>query len=207
MTKIKIVRTLMAFLWSALASAAEDISIDNPRPLMVLCATLHERHGALITYEDAPADSIKETNIETRPNGRVFKSPRSSPITFHLSPDLPDQSELSDPAFFSKGSVDSFAAVSKAVEQYNSTGNPGRFSVRADETFIHVQQTMRTINGRLEPFEPISNRVLAGWPSTMTTSCAQILSQLSGALQTQYGISIVQGSIPVSPLLAHSCSV
>ena len=111
---------------------AEDISLTQPRPLMALCAELQDKHGLLVTYEDAPTDPITETRSESRSNGRSFLFPKSEPITFHVSPELPT---LPDSTAQLNGAVDisqSVAAVQELVKEYNDSGNPGKFTVLTD---------------------------------------------------------------------------
>lgn len=87
----------------------------------------------------------------------------------------------------------------------NQSGNPGWFAVIRDGEYLHIQQTMRTLDGDLEPFEPISNTVVS-WESESTT-CQQVLSHLSSALRQVRGVGLAEGNIPAKALLMKHCTI
>ena len=178
--------------------------MDNARPMMALCTELQDRYGLLIAYEDAPTDPISDTASEVRSNGGAYRFPRSTAITFHVPPNVVTRSDSSAPV---NGAVDldiSLRAVQALVDEYNASGNPGRFTALADGRFIHIEETMRSVGGKLQPFEPVSNSVLT-WTSE-SASCQKMLVDLSSALQKQRGVGIAEGVMPMGAMLTHSCT-
>jgi len=97
----------------------------------------------------------------------------------------------------------SLAAVQDLVNQYNASGNPGRFAVNSDGEYLHVAQTARMVNGEFERFEPVTETVLAWNPITET--CQQVLGNLFAALRQQRSITVVEGAVPMGALLMTHC--
>lgn len=197
---------LLVVLGFCAIAAAEDFRFDRPRPLMALSAVLEEKYGLPVTYEDAPFDSDSELEGQIIPrNGNTVQTPKWKPITFRVLPGLPTRP---DPTLPLSGPVDpkqSLAAVQELVNQYNKSGNPGRFTVLADGKYLHIEQIERKVNGKLQAFQPVSTIGLSLDPQSGT--CQQVLSALSAALWQVRGVSIAQGNLPGSALLAHQCKI
>jgi hypothetical protein len=65
----------MALAGSAVPAApVDEIKVAHPRPMMILSSELAARYGYLVTYEDAPADPVREILVETRANGRQIRT-------------------------------------------------------------------------------------------------------------------------------------
>jgi hypothetical protein len=189
-------------------SHAADLAVSRPRPLMGLCAELREKYGLLITYEDAPYDPANELDTEIIPrNGAKSLTPKWKPITFHITPDLPTLSERAASLSLNRqlDPNQALAAAQDLVNQYNQSGNPGHFSVTQDGQYLHIQQMTRIVDGRMQPFDPISATVLSWQPKP--ESCQQLIGDLSDALAQARGFGVAEGSVPTGSLLMHKCSV
>jgi len=181
-----------------------DIPFNRTRPLLALCAVLRDRYGLLVTYEDAPADVATELEHEALPNGNTVSFPKWRPVTFHVPDDLPTRA---DPTLPLNGPIDpqrSLAAVAEVVREYNESGNPGRFTVVQDAEYLHVQQIARTVEGKLEPFEPVSNTLVT--LKTQSGTCQQMVTGLSAALFETRTTSLVEAVVPNS-LPMHNCRI
>jgi hypothetical protein len=67
------------------ASAADEISLNQSRPMMKLAGELAARYGYLVTYEDAPPDAAHEV-LKMRVRQDVdFFYPAWSRVVFHVN--------------------------------------------------------------------------------------------------------------------------
>jgi hypothetical protein len=197
--------SLLLLLGFAASLWSEDFPFTRTRPLMALCVELQDRYGLLVTYEDAPTDPVTETSSEVHPNGITVFFPKWKPVTFHVPTSLPMRPDATAPL---SGAVDpdqSLDAVREVVDEYNESGNPGRFVVVVDGQYLHIQQVARMVSGNLQSVEPVSNTVVT-WQSRSGT-CQQILDDLYADLRQQHGLGIAEGNIPVGALLTHHCEV
>jgi len=186
-------------------TSAQDFSFARPRPLMALCAELQNKYGLLVTYEDAPTDLIWETGSEIHPDGVKFLFPKWKPITFHIQPALPTRSNAAAQMNAATDPDQSFAAVQDLVNQYNLSGNPGRFSVTQDKGYLHIQQTSRIVNGQWQAFTPVSDAILS--MESKLASCQQVLDDFYTAMREQHNIAIAEANIPGGALLRHHCEL
>ena len=181
----------------------EDFAFDRSRPLFALTSILQHRYGLLVTYEDGPADPATELRGELRPSGFTDFFPIWRPITFRVPPYLPNRDNTLAP--IATDPIQSLAAVQELVRQYNESGNPGRFSVVQDGSYLHIQQTKRKVGGTLQAFEPITNTVVS--LDRTRRSCNAVLMDLFAQLHQVRGVNMAQGAIDPNNLFLHKCSV
>ena len=92
------------------------------------------------------------------------------------------------------------------IEEYNRSGNPGRFSVIYDGDYAHVVQTKRSIDGQLQEFQPILSTIVPVGKSQ--GSCEDVLAGLWGELQDLRGIKpVMEFAVPAVALLYQQCSI
>jgi hypothetical protein len=70
---------------AAPAICADEIPVDNPRPLSELVVQLVSRYGYLVNCQEALVDPDRETFVDVYPDGRRFSYPVSKPVTFHVA--------------------------------------------------------------------------------------------------------------------------
>lgn len=112
---------------SASAIRAETLTVNDPRPLAQALLNFERAYGYAVTYEDPifqhPSDIISRS-ATSAPADLI---PRGGRFTATFDTPPPDASE----------SVVA-GAVASIVDQYNSTGYPGRFRTIQSEHFVHV---------------------------------------------------------------------
>lgn len=198
---------------SATPSApADDIRVAEPRPMMTLSDELTRRYGYLLTYEDAPADPTREAVVESRANGRQFIHPAWRAIIFHVEAQAQNANSSS-----ASTETKSTPAPGKAVvqlgpnvidpliRQYNSSGNPGRFSALYDGDYAHIVQDGRMVDGKLIDFEPILSTIVPA--SLQEGTCWDLVKNLFDEVQQYRKVTIVNAFPPVNAWDARTCSI
>jgi hypothetical protein len=146
---------LLAAVISAPRAASEEspirsAAVTDERPLAALVALLEERHGMVITYEDptyrfegdltAAAGWPPATETGWQPRA-IRKS------SLRLSYRVPKARD---------GVADLTAVVQEAIDLHAAAGNPGRFHLERDGSFLHViPSEVKGQDGRWKPASPI----------------------------------------------------
>ena len=179
--------------------AADVIRLAQPRPLMILTGELSERYGYRVTYEDAPADPTREIVIDKDPNGPTRRYPAWKPVVFHLQTREDSKAALA-------GAVPAPGIIEPLLDEYNSSGNPGRFNVVYDGDYAHVVQTQRSVDGKLVDFDPILGTVV---PVTKAVGiCGDVLDGLWSELRQARGIKdVMEAAVPMAPLHTQQCII
>lgn len=114
--------------------AADEIAVNDPRPLAAAIEELERRHGWVVTYEDPPhefvADTLDVTDTLSRnrdpSNKRRVLIPRGGAFTFAYRDGGPSREPAVQPTLVA------------LLRSYHQSGNPGVFRlVRTGEVF-HV---------------------------------------------------------------------
>ena len=190
-----VVAMILAFFGGALAADAPgDLEIQESRPLGKVVSKVSHLYGYLVTYEEAQYDDGSELTTNVYPDGTRFRYPAWKPVAFHLPPAASESDE--------GGPIQ---MVQSLVEQYNASGNPGRFTAISDGEYIHVVPAGRTVGGRIEYFQPILDTTVA--PASQADSCGNVLNNLIDQVGKLRGVKIVLGVTPMSPLIRYQCNV
>ncbi len=191
-------------LWSPLAVRAADIEFREPRPLAKLVGNLVEVSGYLVTYEEAPYDEANELHTDSYANGTKFRSPTWATIKFQV----PSRTGVAGIAASSpepRNTAGPLQMIRGFVAQYNASGNPGRFKTISDGEYIHIVPAGRMLNKSLEAFQPILDTGIAMPPEPKL--CLTVLEDLLGQVGRLRSTTIVEGMVPLNPLLHYQCNV
>jgi hypothetical protein len=191
MKKHILVSIALALLSQIGIFAAETIVVDESRPLVELVIQL-ARKGYLVSYEEAPYDDAALV-VEVRPNGLHYRYPRWRSIKFQL----PDQAapDAEPPA----------SILQAFIDQYQGSGNPGKFTSLSDGEYLHVIPAARVSGGVAQNFEPILSTHVSFFAEVR--SCNETLSDLFTKIRAVRGVSIVLGVSPVRQLILGQCAV
>ena len=169
---------------------------SSGRPLSEAVATLEERYGWVITYEDPPFEHESETEDVTarvRRDGNLTKKvivPKGAPFTF-LYDLAPDGKTPADPPM---------AVLTRLLNDYALSGNPGEFKViESDGAFHVIPAKVRSAAGDLvacrsvletrislpEESRSVDEMVQAVFRAITAASGARIFSGLTGNLYLQ----------------------
>lgn len=190
-----------AMVWMPIIRA-ENLVINESRPLGKLVSQLQSKYHYLVTYEEAPY-SQHEVSLEVGPKGLPHRFPTYKAVTFHLpeqataAPDLhqlPNRPEAVQPDL-----------IKSLVGEYNQSGNPGHFDVLFDGDYAHVVPTLHMVDGRYEQFLPVlSTKVII---PPQTHSCYEVFTELFAQIKALRGF-IVQGvMLPANPLQSPQCTI
>jgi hypothetical protein len=212
-----ILRLSAVLLMSSCAFAAADtINVSQPRAMLALTGELADRYGYLVTYEDAPADSSREILRDRRADGLEDRHLISKPVAFHVSgrSDLKDgTADLTQrktdervkgdgqPSFRRPGPD----VMDPLLLEYHASGNPGKFAALYEGEYTHIVPSGRTVNGRIEDFQPILSTIVP--VSQQQGLCNDVLNGLLGEIRQIRGVKIVEAAVPMNPLLPRGCSV
>lgn len=195
-------RTILAvFGWLATAYAADIITVEHPRPVLVLATELEKRYGYPVTYEEAPPDG-SDLRSETLPNGRTYRSAPDVPIVFHV-PELRVGAPAN--AALNRVPIGMPDVILRMLDEYHSIAHGRRFTVLFEGGYAHIIPANRLTNHKAEPFEPILNTVVTLVEKGV--SCNTALDSLLNQVSAVRGIRIVKGVVPMSPLFRHECVV
>jgi hypothetical protein len=184
--------------------------------MMALEGELAERYGYMVTYEDAPADA-REVLKELRRDGHEFRYPVWKPVVFHLDVREVREGAPVREALRSGGSgtvtiqgADPARPLTRAVVDsllaaYNTSGNPGKFTAIYDGDYTHVVPAGRSVNGRIEEFQPILSTIVP--MSLQEGKCWDLFQALAKEIQTIRGVSIQVAEWPTNPLYQTPCTV
>ncbi len=186
----------------------DTIELNDPRPLSTLSVGLAKR-GYSVTYEEAPFDKASLV-ADPRTHGPWFLHPRWVPMkvqlegakavdggvgvrTAYWQPEHPTLDE---------------AGLRRIVEQYNNSGNPGRFTLMVDEQgrYAHIVPAGRVVNGKTVEFQPIlSTPVQMMLP--VTSSCWDTMQELFRQLKILRDANVVEGVVPIGGLIRGQCAI
>lgn len=173
------------------------VQANDPRPLDQAMTKISQHYGWLIDYEDPPweaGDVVDDTDPAwraahpdakgvTRVAGGLFIA------RFALGNDM------------SLGSTDEERVLTKVVDDYNLSGNPGQFIVRRENAnrFSVIGLSATNSNSLLDT--PITIPVAERTVDNTIDLVAQALSQKAG-----YKIQLGSGTAPID-LVVQTCSV
>jgi hypothetical protein len=183
--------------------AQEQWKMDESRPLGKFAARLVRQLGYLVTYEEAPYDE-RELRTDVYQNGTRYRSPAWKSMTFNVRP-WSDGATVEPNAESKPEGPQAEEIVSRLVREYNASGNPGRFSVVVNGDYIHIIQTERSVNGKLEPFDPILKAKII--MSTETRLCDDVMREFLFQLAVVRGAHVVQGMVSANALLRCYCTI
>ncbi len=178
------------------SSSVTTIPLNVPRPLSALTIELQKRYGYLVSYEEAPID---EQNIETviDPHGVPYRRPAALPVTFNVLESRSVMGQNIIPTLLPE-------IITPLIEQYHSSGNPGKFSALFEGGYAHIIPVTQVIGNKQEVFEPILSTEVT--LSIKDQSCSDALNTLINQIETARGVTIAKGLIPIGPLLDHRCT-
>ena len=199
-----LILVLLGAFSQSLAATADEIEIREPRPLGRALPEVWERFGYMITYEEAPYDETTELLTTVYPNGRRFRFPAWKPITFHLSRPGATAAQTAEERLLDNASS-AFSLAQSMVAEYNSSGNPGRFSVISDGDYVHIVPDGRSRNGTKEAFQPILDTRV-----TLTHSdphlCNDVVNDVVEQVNHLRSVHIVH-SFPPNFLFRYYCTL
>jgi len=174
------------------ADGMATIVTNDPRPLRQAVEAMREEYGALIDYEEPAFSNSQDLLDATDPSWRAA-NPHASGV-FGIA-GKPFTSRITEPGTNPAGLS---LALARVVDDYNKSGNPGRFAVlqEAGNRFSVVPAQRLNTSGDYVKTKPILDttiQVRAGvW------SADQLLSTISEALTASTGQSVVIGSFPMN---------
>lgn len=194
---IRKIVTMLAFVACLPAFGADTIAVAESRPLGKLAVQLAQRYGYLVTYEEAPYDSVN-LRPDPRPNGVKFLYPDWKAIVFHVPENPADAASAAPKKTASLGPQ----ILEPLVKEYNESGNPEKFSVIYEGDYAHIVPAIRRDGKDFEPI--LSTRI----PSSIEVrSCSDILNDLLSRITTARGVTILLGRVPVNSLIPHQCGI
>lgn len=107
---------------------AGTLTANQPRPLMQAVEAISQEYGWTVDFEDPPYRSHFDLVDDTDPTWRA-NHPTAKGVT-RVSGGL-FQSNFPEPLSITSGNAEE-EVLQKLVEDYNSSGNPGKFAVRKE---------------------------------------------------------------------------
>lgn len=199
--------TALGILGSGFAAAPiDEIRIERPRPMGALAGELAERYGYLVTYEDAPVD-LREVVVERRPNGIEYRYPTWRPITFHVQARIATEGAGAESQGGATAQLEPLGPkiIDPLVAEYNSSGNPGKFTVIYEGDYAHIIPAVPTREGRAADFEPILSTIVPSYRERGT--CWELFTGLIDDIQRARGVKINVVTVPVTPMDPKQCSL
>jgi hypothetical protein len=167
---------------------------DDGRPLANAIRTLETRYGWVVTYEDPPYRHATEVNDVSK---EVFKGwtpdkhrilvPKAGPLSVAYM--VPPDGSLPDPP----------TVLAVVLQQYNASGNPGRFGVRKmGNTFHVVPIAGKGAAGTMEARGSLLDTKIS-IPSGKRTAL-EMMQQIRDVLTRTTGLGVSLGTVPVNLL-------
>ncbi|WP_321470374.1 hypothetical protein [uncultured Paludibaculum sp.] len=190
------------------ARGQDLLAAKEGRGLSQLARELQIRYGFLVSYEEAPFDFRRDVvRIQGAHGEYAYSSIRSIPITFDLSPLRgegnglsPDTGGSRDGAI-SQGAVRTMdrGVITSLIEQYNTSGNPGRFSAMFDGDSVHIIPSGRSVDGRIVEFVPILSTQIT--LADRVAPCIDVLHELLNEVGKTRGVAVQEGVVPLNSFL------
>ncbi len=198
---------LLALLSRCAGLCQDTIELNGPSPLGTLAWEL-ARRGYSVTYEEAPYDKA-DLLADIRPHGARFLYPRSVPMKVQLEgAKAVDGGTGVRTAYWQPEhpTLDG-AGLRRIVEQYNNSGNPGRFTLMVDEQgrYVHIVPAGQVVSGKLVEFQPILSTPVQMSP--VTNLCTDTLRELFRQLKILRGANVVEGVVPIGNLIRGQCAI
>lgn len=194
-----IILALQGIFISTAGFCADEIAINESRPLGKLATELNERYGYLVTYEEAPYSDL-DLRVDLVRKDLPYHSPISKPVTFHLpqrassAPGSANQIEPLRPEL-----------IHSLIREYQRSGNPGKFDALFDGEYAHIVPSGRMVGRRLEEFQPVlSTKVII---SAQSHSCFDIFSELFDQILKVRGFNVVAARLPVNAYNSRQCVI
>ena len=126
---IAVCSALVTSTW-LVAQEAEDVLVNDPRPLAAAIRQFAKRCHCMVMYEDVKwvRNQVEESPIlRKRPDGTPALIPRGTPFTFTVPRHL---SEMEPPAIAQ--------SLRLVMRRFEASRNPGQFRIVKGHTSLHV---------------------------------------------------------------------
>jgi hypothetical protein len=184
---------VVATAGAPLQNAANELVVNDPRPLSAAIEELERRHGWAVTYEDPPyefaGDAIDVTEAVRRNNNpsdkRRVHIPLGGSFTFAYSGAPSTVAEAQ-------------AVLAAMVRSYHQSGNAGVFRLlRTGETLHVIPVRSNNASGALP-----ERRSRLDVPITLEARDRSALEMLQAVLQhvRAQGANVLEGALPVTML-------
>jgi hypothetical protein len=178
------------------------VRANDPRPLLQAIKAIREEYGWIIDYEDPPFFSAHDLSDDTDPRWKAAH-PGSDPVWRIAGSAF--QSDYPEIATAVPSSPRIADILQKVVSDYNSSGNPGKFSVRKESSSRYsILGTFRKDrDGRDQAVRSILDTAISmpPEPRTPVETLYTILSILSSATGTRVLPLMVPTNTLQGPLL------
>lgn len=179
-----------------LANSA-TVSANSPRPLAQALTALSEEYALVIDFEDPPYYSKYDLVDDTAPEWRAAH-PKAKGVTVIGGDGF--QTRLPDNLNADSSSAEEEHILDRVTSDYNTSGNPGRFSVRneGDGRFAIVGISVKDESGQDEAKSPILDTPISVPADTRDalTTIHVILNALTAKTQTK----VIAGMLALNPL-------
>lgn len=176
---------------------------NDPRPLAQATSAVREEYGWIVDYEDPPYVSDSELADDTSPIWRVGH-PNQRGVRRVAGGAFQSEYQEGSAVANSEGEE---AILRKIVSEYNQSGNPGKFIVRAEGEgrFAIIGSSVKNKDGKDEDVTPILDTAIS-IPAVQRSADATIeliLRELSG----KGGRKVVLATAPANLLMQSQVSV
>ncbi|MBO0862107.1 MAG: hypothetical protein J2P21_27160 [Chloracidobacterium sp.] len=174
--------------------------VNRSRPAEVALEIIQDRHGVVITYEDAPYSYEADVDDDTSPEWR-----RSHPNGFRAL--VPKRGSLEVTYYTSRPIISDEirSAIQKVLDANAEKNYPGRFRLRQEGEMFHVEPTqVRDRVGRLVNVRSILDASIS-FPQQELTGL-KALEVITTAVSRARGINFVGGTVPQNRLYRTSLS-
>ena len=174
--------------------AAGTLTANFPRPLMQAVEAISQEYGWIVDFEDPLYQSHFDLVDDTDPKWRA-SHPNEKGAT-RVSGGL-FQSSFPEPSSISSGDAEE-QVLQKLVADYNSSGNPGKFSVRkeADGRYVLVGVSRKDETGKDETVNPLLDTSIS--VPTQQRDARATLQLIVDTLAATSGVNIKLGTIGLS---------
>lgn len=182
-------------------SGSATVSVNDPRPLAQAVIAIRQEYGWQVDYEDPPWLSNSDLRGISPPawlaahpgmRGAVVPAGGAFQSTYPESPDM-----------WSSASEE-LAVLEKIVSDYNASGNPGRFVVRAQEdgSYAVIGISSEGVNGGQVAVRPYLDTVVS--IPRATRSADNTVGLILSAVSAKTGIVGRQGGMGTFRLMDRS---
>lgn len=186
---------------TAYSQDSTTIHVQDGRPLAKVIRTLEQRHGVVITYEEAPylhEDQIADVTAavaRTPPKGGTVMVPRGGAFSFTSGVDA------------NRRHPDLRTVLERLVVEHAGTGYAGAFSVLTTDDVFHIfPRTRRSREGKDEAFSPILGTRIS-IEQTGNRSALDVVQEIAETVTRNSGMPLVLGTIPWNGLERSKVSI
>jgi len=170
-------------------NSSVTVSANDPRPLLQAARAAAEEYGWVVDFEDPPYYSKYDTVDTTDPEWRAAHPTEKGTLSVSGKA---FQSRFEEPSSSSADSAE--AALTKIVDDYNESGNPGKFSISKESSgrFVITGRAIRDNTGASRVLNPLLDTLITVPPGTRNGGEAfdLFLQSLSAAAH----VKVTQGS-------------